>query len=207
MKRFLTVFLLCASGVSQLSSIGKQPAKRSVRLDSVLACAQTPLIQDVLKTDGPTAQFDLNALLPFAMQLARERGKWSDKEQQQYNSILAAGFLTGEVSGNRAPIMPTDGLGHFVKTRSFCNHSVTAVYQDIHKKNEGPMFIELDGSGWILNPNEVLAHADQFTFRSGVFADSLDVYLAADKGPVSIQFLCKSDGLHLYRVFISRTEQ
>ena len=57
----------------------------------------------------------------------------------------------------------------------------------------------MSAQSWLLDPNEVFAHADQFTFESGVFADSSDIYLTAKKGRAAIQFICKSDGLHFYR--------
>jgi hypothetical protein len=64
----------------------------------------------------------------------------------------------------------------------------------------GPTIIEINAGDWLLNPNEIFAHADQFNFESGVFNNSSEVFFTAMKGHVSIQFTCKPSGLKFYRV-------
>ena len=55
---------------------------------------------------------------------------------------------------------------------------------------------------WEFNINELFGHADQFKFTSGVFTNSSDVFFAATKGLVDLQFIPRPNGLTLYRVII-----
>jgi len=80
----------------------------------------------------------------------------------------------------------------------FWDSTLVATYKE-HAYNSGPTRLEIDGDEWQFDPNEILAHANQFEFSSGVFTNSAGVYLIATKGRVSIQFTCSAAGLKFYR--------
>jgi len=168
------------------------PRKRLVNLETVLSCADDPLIGRIFGTDQSTAM-SLNAIL-----LALHR---TDKPSNlEKADALLKGFVTdpaGDIT--HLAISPSDLSGHIIKgPMPFCHTSLVAAYKE-HAYNSGPTLLEIDGDQWQFDPNEVLAHADQFQFSSGVFANSAGVYLMATKGRVSIQFTCSAVGLRFYR--------
>jgi hypothetical protein len=180
---------------SQTPEHPKASHKRAVTLETVLSCVGDNLINEVFKTEAGTARTSLNLLL-----MTLVKYKTGDSKRLE---LLSYGFQTQDLgSGDNVVlgITPTDYLGNDVpiSSRTFCQSGVTAHY-DASDWKSGPFRIAIDGEDWLLHPNEVFAHADQFHFDSGVFTNASDVFLTATKGRVSIQFVCKPTGLTFYR--------
>jgi hypothetical protein len=177
-----------------LAQIPAKGRKRAVALETLLSCADDSLIEEIFKADSDTARFKLSALLMI--------GARPKTLTPEYLTLLGYGFNTQLLDDSTLEVLPTDHLGHYLpQPLPFCHNNPIARYEKAgtgHGKS-GPNSVELSGEGWVLNSNEVFAHADQFQFHSGVFADSPDVFLTATKGRVSLQFICKPDGLKLYR--------
>jgi hypothetical protein len=161
-------------------------------LETVLSCADDPLIGRIFATDLSTA-VSLNRIL-----LALHR---TDKPSNLDEAdALMKGFVTDSVGDmTHLGILPSDLSGHVLKgPMPFCHSDLVAIYKE-HAYNSGPIHLEIDGDEWQFDPNEVLAHADHFEFSSGVFTNSTGVFLMATKGRVSIQFTCSAAGLKFYR--------
>lgn len=188
---FIAVALL-AIGVyaqKQKVSASARSRQRVVSLDTVLSCTNDSFLGVVFKTDRNTA-----------IRLSRIAMAVTEKDKSDYPALLSKGFVTYPAGQpDSMEIWPTDDRG--VPTDEsqlpFCRYRPTANYSASFEA--GPHGIDIDGRDWFLNPNEVFAHADQFTFDSGVFTDSSRVYLVAKKGRVIIQFLANPSGLRFYR--------
>jgi hypothetical protein len=201
----LPLFLLCMSGLGILAQgrptapKGTPPLNRSLSLATILSCEDDPLLGQVFKTDGFTARIMLNGIAMVAMKF--------NQPGSDYSSLLSNGYYTRVVDDSTLEILPIDvGTGITIAEPHlpFCHDLPTAHYSADTKAF--PHTIEIDGSGWTFDPNEVFAHADQFHFESGVFSNGTDIYLTASKGPVSVQFLCKPQGLRFYRVLYLRPD-
>ncbi len=195
--------LVLASGQTKVKPV----QKRTVSLDTVLACLHDSLLEDVFKTGKPT----MDSLDSFAMTIMNSDPK--KKDDLDFLGLKAKMFYTRPAAESEFSILPTEILENG-KIRimgdsklTFCHYDLVAHYQSRDDLHALPTFIKIDGQDWLLNPNEVFVHADQFKFQSGVFEDSSDVYLMASKARVDIQFLCKPDGLKFYRVFYFHPER
>jgi hypothetical protein len=190
-----TIALLDTSAPAETSSRHPKsgaPHKSAVTLETVLSCADDSLVDEVFKTDWYTARFKLDGLL---MAITK------NKADPDYLALRSKRFETDIRDKSSLEIVPTDALsGHRIAASDlpFCHSFLTARYDESDHKS-GPRSVDIDGEDWLLNPNEILAHADQFHFDSGVFTNSSDVFFTATKGRVSIQFVCKPDGLKFYR--------
>lgn len=165
-----------------------KPAKRRVSLDVLLSCPSDELVKTVFQTDWRSAAH-LNSLL-----MAESR-----KSKDITVEDATKGFVTFPIASRKMLITPTDINGKPIPRNqlSFCNYLLSANYtEDTASK---PYSVEVSGDDWILNSNEVLTHADQFEFKSGVFTTSSKVYLVATRGSVAIQFICNATGLTFYR--------
>jgi hypothetical protein len=184
--------LLGSLALAQAPEHSKSIPHKRVTLETVLSCATDSVLDEVFKTDAFTARIMLNTLGMVVSQR---------KSDPKYMPLLAKGFEAQILDDSRLAIMPSDHLGHLVDVsdKPFCHDFPTAEYEKSEDKNAGPYLIEINGGDWLLNPDEVFIHADQFQFSSGVFSNSSDVFLTAKKGRVSIQFVCKPDGLKFYR--------
>jgi hypothetical protein len=188
----LGVLLAIAPMRPETSKIKRSP-KRPVTLETVLSCADDPLLGDVFKTDHFTA-VQLNAVLMILM-------KFKKMPDANYVDFRSRGFVTSSTDDSAFRIMPTNPLSGDTIAEAkltFCHDSPTAHYDKANYKSV-PSDIDINGEGWALSPNEIFVHADQFHFDSGVFENSSDIFFTATKGRVSIQFVCKSDGLKFYR--------
>lgn len=189
--------MLSFSAVPMLAQTPSRSPKKASRqhlvtLETVLSCANDPLIIEVFKTDESTA-INLNAVLMIEM-----KRKILDAD---YVELKNKGFVTRNIDDFISQIMPTNALSGSLVPRSsltFCYDLPTARYDKTGYKS-GPRDVSIDGEDWALNPNEIFAHADQFHFDSGIFTNSSDIFFTATKGRVSIQFVCKADGLKFYR--------
>lgn len=167
--------------------------KRAVTLETVLSCADDALIGEVFKTDGLTARVNLNGFLMIESK--------HTLPPAEYLSLRGKGFVTRPIDDTTLQIMPTSpvsGSPISIPTLPFCNDLPIAHYDEAETKS-GPRAVDIDGQDWILNTNEIFAHADQFHFESGVFTNSSDVYFTATKGRTSIQFISQPSGLKFYR--------
>jgi hypothetical protein len=173
---------------------------RRVSLETILSCADDPLIEAVFNTDSETARSKLNGVLMM-------EAKFRKVELPDYDFLRLKGFVTDLIDDSHVSIVPTDiHTGSAIPERAltFCLDFPTASYGK--SSNSGPSLVTISGMGWRFDPNEVFLHANQFHFDSGVFADSTDVYLTATKGRTTIQFIAKPAGLTLYRVLIAPSE-
>ena len=190
------ISLFCLSASAQSPSKASRQSgshKRVVALETVLSCTDDPLIGDVFKTDKFTA-VQLNDTLMILM-------KYKKIPDANYVDFRSRGFVTSSPDDSTFLIMPTNPLSGSTISEprlTFCHDFPTAHYDKANYKSV-PSDIDISGEGWALSPNEIFAHADQFHFDSGVFENSSDIFFTATKGRVSIQFLCKSDGLKFYR--------
>jgi hypothetical protein len=204
MKRLRCVLLLAllsltVSGQTSHGSEKGPPRRRTVTLETVLSCLDDSLIDDVFKTDLS----DAGRLNPLAMVLQK------DKTEPGYLALRAKQFVTYPDGDFRYEIWPTDYLGKTMdwSKLQFCHDRPTAYYQVENETLPHPVhMVTIDGDDWFLNPNEVFAHADQFHFESGVFTNSSGVFFIAVKGRVSIQFVCKPDGLKFQRAIYTPKE-
>jgi hypothetical protein len=194
LPKLLFLALLTVSVPAQIShgSNKRSPHRRAVTLETILSCSDDSLMAEVFKTDARTAYLDLSVLL----MVAREQQKSGPSDIAR-----AKGFLTGNLSESKLIIFPTDYLGHTIEAakRPFCRDGPTADYKNLMDTTSGPYMVEIDGEDWSLDNNEVFAHADQFQFRSGVYKNSSEVFFEATKERVSIQFVCRPNGLKFYR--------
>jgi hypothetical protein len=164
-------------------------------LDAILSCTDNQLIKDVFETDQATALL-LN-------EVSRSLTKHTPPNPEDL-LLMSKGFETHFVDNEVLTIIPTSyhaggqKRATSVSNIPFCHDQPAAHYKNSSGKL-GPYMIEIDGKNWQLNPSEIFAHADQFEFRSGVFSDSSSIFFIAQKGRVSIQFLCINGGLSLYR--------
>jgi hypothetical protein len=202
MSKLVAVILLSMLAALPAAQTHTKPAHlRSVSLDTVLSCSDDLLLQEVLKTDVFTARLKLNAL---GMMMSKKKSQ----DDPSVQALLAKGFFTDTVDDSLVSIIPTDRIGNIIEESklTFCQGHPLADYEYhsdeswLDKQNK-PRSVEIDGQDWYFNPNEVFAHADQFHFESGIFSNSARVYFSATKGSVTIQFVCKPDGLKFYRVF------
>ena len=178
---------LFGASTAQTPSHAKNPASRkhTITLETILSCADDSLIRDVFKTDWATAIGELSPISPSKVDVLA-------KGFEAVNLSLQEGML------DILPIDPVSGRPVASASLPFCHDLPTAHYENADRKSL-PVNIQVGGENWSLNANEVFAHANQFTFSSGTFENSADVYLTATKGRVSIQFLCKPSGLEFYR--------
>jgi hypothetical protein len=191
---------------AQTSALHKQTVPRAVTLNTILSCSDDALIEEIFETDATTAHVDLNAFGMVTMKRDRSRAPGSTA---RYMALLGKGFITLERDETTLTIMPTDYSGKRIQASqlSFCHGNLTASYEKHIDDKSGPRLLEIDGEGWSLNPSEVFARADQFRFESGVFNNSSDVFLTAIKGRVSIQFVCKPNGVRFYRAIYALKDQ
>jgi hypothetical protein len=158
-------------------------------------------MEEAFKTDGLTASFKLNAV-------SMTMKKMDKSSDLGYLALRGKEFVTNEIDEYTILLMPTDALGSLI-TRSklhLCHDYPVAHYEKEVGNESGPSYLTIDGENWFLDPNEVFVHADQFQFKSGVFEDSPEAFLTASKGRVSIQFICKPEGLKLYRLLYFHTD-
>jgi hypothetical protein len=193
---------LCAISLFCISARAQSPSKtskerssrkRAVALETVLSCADDPLIGEVFKTGGLAARVNLNGFLMIESK--------HTLPPAEYLSLRGKGFVTRPIDDTTLQIMPTSPVSGSpipIPTLPFCNDLPIAHYDEAETKS-GPRAVDIDGKNWILNANEIFAHADQFHFDSGVFTNSSDVFFTATKGRTSIQFISQTDGLKFYR--------
>jgi hypothetical protein len=84
---------------------------------------------------------------------------------------------------------------------NFCHSATVANYLN-DDYNSKPTMIEVyvEADHWTFDFSQLLRHADQFEWKSGVFSDSSDTYLSAVKGNCTLQFLVSTGVPRLYRV-------
>jgi hypothetical protein len=187
---FSAIPTLAQTRVRSLKGTSRQ---HLVTLETILSCANDSLITQVFNTDKSTA-INLNAVLMVEM-------KYKKIRNDDYVELKSKGFVTRNIDDSSFGIMPTNALSGSLVPESdlaFCHDLPTAHYDRTGYKS-GPRDVDIGGENWVFNPNEIFAHADQFHFDSGVFTNSADIFFTAKKGRVSIQFLCKGDGLRFYR--------
>src|SRR6266481_2421229 len=169
--------------------------RKAISLDILLFCASDKLLQSVFDTDRITAASELNRSLILIKRIQKE---------DSGTNFITKGFTTESVGNNDLEIFPVEGLGDPIpETKlSFCQYHPVASHLSTEENGNvvaKPHVISISGDDWVLNPIEVLSHADQFSFTSGVFSDSSRVFLVARKGNVAIQFICNQTGLTFYR--------
>ena len=185
---FIPLFITFLAVTITLSGQTTKTVKKHVSLDTLLSCPSDELVKTVFQTDWRTA-VHLNALLMSE----------SRKSKDMTAEDASKGFVTFPVADREVLIKPTDINGKTISNNqlSFCNYLLSANYTE--DDTSKPYSVDVSGDGWILNPNEVFSHADQFEFKSGVFTTSSKVFLVATRGRVAIQFICSQTGLTLYR--------
>lgn len=163
----------------------QKPKPKALTLEDVLSCADDRLISGVFALDGD----NVNKLIPqtktYDQKLMESYGFWilvSPTAGKQEFIIMSK-----EKSGSFCRSYPTMSNGFATPKNGTTKYLVT-------------LFIQ-PADAWTLDPNEVFAHADQFTFESGVFENSTEVFLIAKRGVTSIQFIFSNKKLKLYRVF------
>jgi hypothetical protein len=198
MRTLLGLILLLTLGTTaEAQTASSAHHKRTVSLDAVLSCASDHMLDTVFQTNYLTA-----------LKLGTAGMAWTRREHstdEDYILLAANGFQTKIVDDRHFLIIPSEVSGEITKDTkdNFCHDDLVATYENTHS---GPSQIETRADNWFLNPNQVLAHADQYSFKSGVFTDSSEVYLTATKGRVDIQFICKPEGLVFYRAFYNAKE-
>jgi hypothetical protein len=107
-------------------------------------------------------------------------------------------FGTMATKGDGVPVVPIPSICSTVE--------VYYMHSDLSPagSRETPTKVEIDitGDPWIFNPNEVLAHADLFLWKSGVFSNSTRPYLRAERGRFMFVFSTSSQGLTVERIVI-----
>jgi hypothetical protein len=194
------LFVISASAQPSETTKKSSLHPRAITLDTILSCTNDPLIAEVFKTDEFTARFKL-----FAVSMIEMKYKTPGPS---YDALSSKGFVTRPLDDTSLEIIPTDPLSGKIATASnlsFCHSSPTARYSKSGDKSE-PLLIEIRGNDWLFDPTEIFVHADQFRFDSGIFADSSDVFFTAIKGRVSIQFICKTNGLKFYRAIYTQSD-
>jgi hypothetical protein len=193
MRTLWGLILLLTLGITaEAQTTSGASHKRTVALDTVLSCAGDHMLDTVFQTNYFTA-----------LKLGTAGMAWNRMQHStdgNYIVLVANGFQTEIVDDRHFLIIPSDVSGELVKDTkdNFCHDDPVATYEDTHSE---PSQIEIHADNWSLNQNQVFAHADQYSFKSGVFTDSSEVYLTATKGRVDIQFICKPEGLVFYRAF------
>lgn len=202
----LTLTFLCiGSTSSQSHKTVQRPntsphviGKRPVSLDTVLSCVSDSLITDVFKLERSTAL--LSSVLSLAL-IPSSDPKYAEAhaEAGSRGFVTALGDPTTDLE-----IWAVDYKGSPLDKAKlpFCHYRPTASYVD-NNPHSLPFSVDISGEDWTLNPNEIFAHADQFTFDSGVFTNSSRVFFGAKKGNVHIQFICTVNGLVFYRALYS----
>ncbi|HWF67056.1 MAG TPA: hypothetical protein VN670_07120 [Acidobacteriaceae bacterium] len=195
----LALTMILVSITASLAQTSSPPAKKldlhqhPVTLETILSCAADPLLKEVFKTDRNTTFTKLDAGLMIEMK--------SKNPGTDYIELKSKGFVTRVIDDSTLQIIPTDahsGTPISSVNLPFCHDSLSAHYENSGDEAK-PTFIYIGGDGWLLNPNEIWAHANQFHFDSGVLTNNSDVFFAATKGRVSIDFLSKPNGLKFYR--------
>ena len=174
------------------------PHQRTVTLDTILSCPDDPVIEEAFRTDKSTAHV-LNPFHHVNKPQTEPTGKSALSKVKGFYDVF---FL-----GNTASIFPVDRLSGRAIPREdlpFCNVSASMRFGE--DDTSTPLSISIDGDGWIFDPNEIFAHAEQFKFDSGVFSDGSESYLIAIRGRTTIQFLASRSGLRFYRAIYSPPE-
>jgi hypothetical protein len=83
---------------------------------------------------------------------------------------------------------------------NFCHSNTVVNYDDDDKAKPIRIAVYMDEDHWTFDFSQVLRHADQFVWKSGVFSDSSDTYLSAVKGNCTLQFVVSTGAAKLYRV-------
>jgi hypothetical protein len=186
-------FLILALGASAQTATKAKKAAPTVSLDTILSCADDSYVQSVFKTDLAT----MNKLNIGLVQLAHYKDDADSKALESLSKRM--GFWTGATDKPlellvmpNPPVLPVP----------FCSNLAAHFLDDVASALPSYVEISVSDDYWTFNPNELFLHADQFTFRSGVFTDSTRVFFSATKGRVEIQSVAESKGLTLYRVFI-----
>ena len=162
---------------------GQQKAKpKDLTIEDVLSCANDPLISSVFGFGDNVSK------------LSPQAKAYDPKLVQSYGFWILVSVTAGETE---LTIMPKE------QNNSFCRYhpTIDAFTMPENGTIHYPIHVTVDpGEAWTLDPNEVFAHADKFTFKSGVFSNSTDVFLIAKRGITSIQFIFADKKLKLYRV-------
>lgn len=177
-----------AVGIAQnhLSARGAR-GFRVVHLETVLSCADDPLIRRAFEEREEAALLAVGS-------------------PQKYG--LGAGFdlyLLGNSTYGISAVDPLSRKDIPDAETPFCHFYPQLQYPEAGTDGgDYPAVITIPGETWTLNANELFAHADQFQFESGTFKNSDQIYLSARKGATTIQFLCGPNGLKFYRAIYMR---
>lgn len=185
----------CSTFAAQ--DVKKKPNIKRVNLEAILSCQEEPIFKAAFETDWRTA-LNLNGI-----QMIMDAKTKSD--DMDYINRRSKNFVT-DLQSDSFVIMPTDWRGVPIDSDRlpFCMNYTLALYEDVSKYKSLPYAITVAAEDYAFDSNEVFMHAEQFTFKSGVFSNSSDAYFTATKGRVSLQFKCTPKGLKLYRVFYDR---
>ena len=190
----LGLLILVFGALAQMPAKAKKGVP-TVSLDTILSCSNDIYVQHVFKTElGTMHKLGMGAMIV---------GHVKDKTDDASVALRYAGFQSGFSNDPLVmSVMPFRPDGTVISPAPFC--SILDVNYEKASDDSLPYMVSIyvDSDYWVFNPNELFLHADQFTFRSGVFNDSSKVFLAATKGRVEIQFVAEPNGLTLYRVFI-----
>lgn len=171
----LLLLLLVLTSIANQSPAQKSskalPAETSSRkghltLGAILACTGDSLIQNVFAMDLKTAYgMDHYVMMPL--------GYINDPSKLTADDIskLAKGFVTRPLDGDdrRFWIWVSDQSAKLENSPlPFCRSHVLAIYPEGDRQVR-PSVLLLSTENWTFDPNEVLQHADQFKFESGVF--------------------------------------
>jgi hypothetical protein len=187
MKTLLTTLLILAIGAPAQDLIPKAP--QNISLNGILACADDSYVQRIFKTDIQT----IRKLNMGELALVKDKNDADSRRLRDFGFM--SGFTGDPLHFSVLPFPPTDPA-------PFC--SILSIYYLRDEPNAHPYHAQVivDPNFWTFDPNELFTHADQFTFKSGVFSNSSEVYLSATKGRTEIQLIATPKGLLLYRVSI-----
>ena len=181
-------FLLAVSSRAQ-----PQPKARAkaVSLETVLSCQKDELIQSV---------FDLTEDDMFKLSLLKV-GSIPPEATNEKVRAVSHNFYVSPGDEKTWRVLPEEKPPSFCHDYLIVGGFASPTGKSYDHESHAAFAKILAYKNWILDPNEVFKHADQFTFKSGTFGKSTSVYLEGTKGGVNIQFIFESGTLKLYRVF------
>ncbi|SRR6266566_252967 len=190
-----TLLLFPATVATQTPAIKTaKAAKKQLTLNEVLGCSDDEWLVAAWKA----SLSDMMSRIFIYVY-----GKKKDKQQTEISSFP---FVTSIADGTEHDfVLMRDASNDKTNEKKFCHSHVIAHYEDEGFTTK-PLVIDIyvDDDQWTFDFSQVLRHADQFAWKTGVFSNSAESYLSVTKGNCTLQFLVSTGVAKLYRVIYEK---
>jgi hypothetical protein len=193
-----TVVLLMCSCTS--SKTAGNPRIKPVSLDTILSCANDPIITKVFATDLATMRKLVEvAYTAYSVKNANDPVLIRDAgfiPMTQPNSDLHFWVL---VNGSR-------GYGQTYSPGGYCQDALRSTEYPVDSDKALPESVRLEGKFFDLDTTAIFHRANEFTFESEETTDIHSRYLLAKRGQVTLRLEATRPLLRLHTVLIDRAD-